>query len=60
MTELKSFLPDGDAEAGKKIFEKNCTSCHSVESEDRIPLAPNLQGVVFRKAGLVKKFPYSK
>jgi cytochrome c len=53
----------GDAEAGKKVFNK-CKSCHTIASEDEVIVkggkaGPNLYGVYDRVAG-TGDFKYSK
>lgn len=56
-------LAEGDAEAGKKIFNK-CKSCHSIVAPDGEAIAkggktgPNLYGVVGRTAGTFEGFKY--
>jgi cytochrome c len=45
--------PDGSA-----LFRQRCGSCHSVAPSQRAVLAPNLAGVVGRKAGSTS-FTYS-
>ena len=50
-------LADGDAAAGKKVFNK-CKVCHSLaEGENKI--GPSLAGVVGLAAGTVEGFKYS-
>ncbi len=48
-----SMLPDGAT-----LFRQRCASCHSVTPGKNTPLAPNLAGVVGRKAGAAT-FNYS-
>jgi cytochrome c2 len=48
--------PKPDIENGKNSFELLCGICHSAE-KDVEKLAPNLVGVVGRKAGTHKLFP---
>lgn len=50
-------LADGDAEAGKKVFNK-CKACHAVE-EGKNKIGPSLFGVVGRAAGAVDGYKYS-
>lgn len=50
-------LADGDAEAGKKVFNK-CKVCHTVEAGQN-KIGPSLAGVVGRVAGAVEDFKYS-
>jgi len=52
-----SALADGDAEAGKKVFNK-CKSCHSFDASKK-KIGPHLNGVVGRAAGTVPDFNYS-
>jgi len=51
-------LADGDAEAGKKVFNK-CKACHALE-EGKNKVGPTLHGVIGRPAAAVKGFKYSK
>jgi cytochrome c len=50
-----SRAADG-AEQGKKLFEKRCTGCHSLERNKE---GPNLRGVYGRHAGTAPGFKYS-
>ena len=54
----KVKVPKGDADKGQKIFEAECTTCHAIDGDDRNAAAPNLGGVMGRKAG-DRDFPYS-
>jgi cytochrome c len=45
---------EGDAAAGKKVFNK-CTSCHDAVT-DKNKIGPSLHGVVGRKAGSLESF----
>jgi cytochrome c len=49
--------PKPDIENGKNSFEQQCGICHSAEKDVEKGLAPNLVGVVGRKAGTHKLFP---
>ncbi len=53
-----SALADGDATAGKKVFNK-CKACHALEAGKK-KIGPSLHGVFGRKAGSVDGFKYSK
>ena len=44
------------ADAGKQVFEKRCTGCHTL---DKAKEGPPLRGVIGRRAGTVPGFPYS-
>ena len=45
-----------NAEAGRKLFETTCSTCHAL---DKNKVGPELAGVVGRKAGSVAGYPYS-
>ncbi|PHP67314.1 hypothetical protein CSC94_09750 [Zhengella mangrovi] len=47
---------DGDAAAGKKVFNK-CKACHDVKGKNKV--GPHLDGVIGRTAGTVEGFKYS-
>ena len=49
---------DGDAAAGKALFNAKCGICHApVEGQNKI--GPSLWGVVGRKAGTLPTYTYS-
>ena len=48
---------DGDAAAGKKVFNK-CMACHDAVN-DKSKVGPSLHNVVGRKAGTFEGFKYS-
>ncbi len=51
---------DGDATAGKAIFNKNCRACHQAEKEKN-GAGPFLVGIIGREAASVDSFKrYSK
>lgn len=57
--------PQGDAEAGKKAFERQCIACHVVVNPDGETLAgrkartgPNLYGIAGATIGAVDGFRY--
>jgi cytochrome c len=50
-------LADGDAVAGKKVFNK-CKACHVADAETN-RVGPYLKGVIGRPAGTVEGFKYS-
>ena len=39
-----AFAGDGDAAAGKEIFETKCVVCHNADSKDK-KIGPGLQGI---------------
>ena len=49
-------MADGDAAAGKKVFNK-CKACHDVEGKNKV--GPHLDGVIGRASGAVEDFKYS-
>lgn len=46
----------GDPKRGQELFQKRCTSCHSLDTEKE---GPRLRGVYGRKSGSVGSFNYS-
>ncbi len=54
-----SNAPAGDAEAGRRVFNRNCRSCHQVEAGAGSQLGPNLAGLVGRAAAADREFDYS-
>ncbi|MFO1154227.1 MAG: cytochrome c family protein [Rhodospirillales bacterium] len=48
----------GDAEAGKKVFNK-CAACHSIEA-GKNKVGPSLFGIFGRKAGTEPSYNYSE
>lgn len=49
----------GPAANGAQLFAQRCQSCHTVAPGQKGVLAPNLSGVVGRKAAAVPQFNYS-
>lgn len=56
----------GDADAGEKLFNRQCVACHVVRTDDGDTLAgrnartgPNLYNVIGREAGDAEDFRYS-
>jgi len=51
-------LARADSAAGEKVFKSRCANCHSLTS-GLSTIAPDLTGVVGRKAGSLKDFQYT-
>jgi cytochrome c len=49
----------GDAAAGEKVFAK-CKACHQVGETAKNAVAPELNGIDGRKAGVVEGYNYSE
>jgi alcohol dehydrogenase (cytochrome c) len=49
---------DGDAAAGKTVFENQCASCHTIEV-GKNGFGPSLAGVTGRKAGSLAGYKYT-
>lgn len=55
----KVAMPEGDAEKGAKIFEKECSVCHSKEDQnDKGNAAPHLAKILNRPSASTQ-FPFS-
>lgn len=50
----------GDAAKGEALFKTRCAACHVVAPGAKPTAAPNLRGVVGRKAGVSDYVAYSK
>jgi len=48
-----------NATSGAQVFATKCQACHSVDRARGSAMAPNLAGVVGRKAGTLPRFAYS-
>lgn len=49
-----------DLDAGKSVFVHRCASCHAIGPSARGGFAPQLNGIVGRRAGSTADFTYSK
>ena len=52
-------LAEGDAEKGKKVFNK-CKSCHAVGENAKNKIGPQLNGIIGAEIASVDGFKYSK
>ena len=48
-----------DLDAGKSVFVHRCAACHAVGPSARAGFAPQLNGIVGRRAGSTADFTYS-
>jgi len=53
-------LLQAEQAAGRRIFSDHCASCHMQKSGAQVVFGPSLAGVVGRRAGSLKEFPYSE
>jgi cytochrome c len=53
------FFKDGDADAGRAVFDANCAACHALDGDAKSASAPPLGGIIGRKTGTTA-FAYSK
>jgi cytochrome c len=51
-----AFAQSGDAARGRQVFEERCAMCHGEDGDGQ---APNLHGVMGRKAGSAAAYPYT-
>ena len=51
-------LAEGDAAAGKKVFNK-CKACHEIDKEKN-KTGPHLVGIIGRASGSIEGFKYSQ
>ena len=57
--DIAALLAMGDIEHGKKVFKK-CAACHSINKGGKNKIGSALWNVVFRPAGSVADYKYSK
>jgi len=50
---------EGNRSKGRKVFQKNCRTCHSVRPEKDGTFGPNLHGVVGRQVATEPRHNYS-
>jgi len=56
---ISALLALGSAEDGKKVFKK-CAACHSINADGGNKIGPKLWNVMFRPAGSIADYKYSK
>lgn len=52
-------LAEGDAEAGRGVFQSRCSGCHTIGPGAQAAFGPALTGVVGRQAGTSADYQYS-
>ena len=57
--DIVTLLGMGDVEHGKKVFKK-CAACHSINQGGKNKIGPKLWNVMFRPAGSITDYKYSK
>ena len=57
--DIAALLALGSAEDGKKVFKK-CAACHSINADGGNKIGPKLWNVMFRPAGSIADYKYSK
>jgi len=57
--DLSSLFVKGDVSHGEKVFKK-CAACHSINQNGKNKIGPKLWNVMFRPAGSVTDYKYSK
>jgi len=55
-----ALASDGDAAAGKTVFQRQCATCHIDAAEGPRRLGPTLFGLIGRKTGTVEGFRYTE
>ena len=53
-----SLQAQGDAQAGKRVFDTQCANCHGAKVDQKLA-GPHLVGVIGRQAGSVQGFASS-
>ena len=57
--DIAALLSMGDVQHGKKVFKK-CAACHSINQGGGNKIGPKLWNVMFRPAGSISDYKYSK
>ena len=60
MLTLPSVAIAQDPEAGKNVFEQQCSACHEIGPGAKNNVGPDLNGVIGRKAGTEAGYDYSE
>ncbi|WP_263262433.1 cytochrome c family protein [Pseudomonas sp. RIT-PI-S] len=55
----RSAFAEGDAEAGRTVFQAKCSGCHNIGPGAQAAFGPQLTGVVGRQAGTTADYQYS-
>lgn len=58
IAEPKVDVPNGDAGAGRAVFDNHCGACHAFDGDEKTAAAPILAGLLGRPAGTTG-FKYS-
>ena len=58
LTSTQALAQQGNADAGKTVFENQCSSCHSIEPGKQ-SFGPSLAGVVGRQSGTLAGFTFT-
>jgi len=57
--DISALLALGSVEKGKKVFKK-CAACHTINADGGNKIGPKLWNVMFRPAGSITDYKYSK
>ena len=57
--DISALMALGSVDHGKKVFKK-CAACHSIDQGGGNKIVPKLWNVMFRRAGSISDYKYSK